>query len=242
MTVEMGCDRVRELAPELALGIAAGEDRSAALHHLTGCQACRQLVSELLLVGDELLLRAPVHEPPPGFESRVLAAMNRPPARRRRAPSAHSHRWSWRVALTAAAIIVAGALGGGSVFMATGDDRQLAQEYRATLGEGRGSFFAATPLQGSHGRAGTVFGYEGQPSWVMVTLDSGVSEGRRLEVRIATRAGTYIDVGEVVLRGGNETWGRQIPIDLSAVKELQFVGPSGRPVFTATYGAVGPWD
>jgi hypothetical protein len=126
--------------------------------------------------------------------------------------------------------------------MATGDDRQLAQEYRATLGEGQGSFFAATPLQGSHGRAGTVFGYEGQPSWVMVTPEPGVGDGRRLEVRIATRVGTYIDIGHAVLRGGNESWGRQIPVDLSAVKELQFVGPGGRPVFTATFEAVGPWD
>jgi hypothetical protein len=242
MIVEMGCDRVRELAPELALDIAAGEDRSAALHHVTGCQACRGLVSELSVVGDELLLGAPVHEPPPGFESRALAAMSEPPPNRRRAPRAHSHRRQWRLVLAAAAALVAGALGGGSVFLATADDRQLAQGYRATLSEGKGSFFAAAPLQGSHGRAGTVFGYEGRPSWVMVTLEPGVRDGRALEVRIATRAGTYIDIGDAVLRGGNEAWGQQIPVDLSTVMELQFVGPGGRPVYTATFEAAGPWD
>jgi len=37
MTAEMGCEQVRELAPELALGIAEGEERDAALRHLDGC-------------------------------------------------------------------------------------------------------------------------------------------------------------------------------------------------------------
>jgi Putative zinc-finger len=67
MTAELGCEQVKELAPELALGIAEGEERAAALRHLSGCARCRQLVSELSAVGDELLLLAPAREPPPGF-------------------------------------------------------------------------------------------------------------------------------------------------------------------------------
>jgi len=81
MTAEMGCEQVRELAPELALGIAEGEERDAALRHLTGCSGCRQLVSELSSVGDELLQLAPAHDPPAGFQSRILAgASSRSPA------------------------------------------------------------------------------------------------------------------------------------------------------------------
>ncbi|HZD71171.1 MAG TPA: hypothetical protein VFA45_20405, partial [Actinomycetes bacterium] len=83
MTGEMGCEPLRELAPELALGIAAGEDRDAALRHLSGCAACRQLVSELSTVGDELLLLAPALEPPPGLEARVLHAITELPQPRR---------------------------------------------------------------------------------------------------------------------------------------------------------------
>jgi hypothetical protein len=79
MTGEMGCEQVRELAPELALGIAEGEERDAALRHLSGCSGCRQLVSELSSVGDELLQLAPAHDPPAGFESRVLAGLTEPP-------------------------------------------------------------------------------------------------------------------------------------------------------------------
>src|SRR5919198_1334370 len=73
MTAEMGCDQVSELASELALGIAAGEERDRALRHLSGCPDCRRLVAELSSVGDELLLLAPERQPPPEFESRVLA-------------------------------------------------------------------------------------------------------------------------------------------------------------------------
>jgi hypothetical protein len=38
MTAELGCEQVRELAPELALGIAEGEERDAALRDLSGCR------------------------------------------------------------------------------------------------------------------------------------------------------------------------------------------------------------
>jgi Putative zinc-finger len=78
MTGEMGCDQVRDLAPELALGIAEGQERVAALSHLTGCPGCRQLVSDLSSVGDGLLLLAPSREPPRGFESGVLARLDHP--------------------------------------------------------------------------------------------------------------------------------------------------------------------
>jgi hypothetical protein len=71
MTAEMGCAQTTELA----LGIAAEEERDAALPHMSGCVGCRQLVAELSLVGDELLLLAPAQEPPLGFESSVLGAL-----------------------------------------------------------------------------------------------------------------------------------------------------------------------
>src|SRR4051812_50075646 len=88
----MTCEQTRNLASELALGIADGAERAAALEHLAGCAECRRAVAELSEVTDELLLRAPEHEPPPGFESRVLAQIQparaaTPTPRRRRRPS-----------------------------------------------------------------------------------------------------------------------------------------------------------
>jgi hypothetical protein len=238
MNAEMGCDQVRELAPEVALGIAEGEERDAALRHLTGCAGCRQLVSELSSVGDELLLLAPAREPPPGFESRVLGRIDQPP--RRRWLQAFAPRW--RVVAVAAALVLAVALGGGSVFLATAGDRRLADGYQAVLRQGQGSFFAAAPLQGSQGRVGTVFGYQGQPSWATVTLRSPFPAERRFQVQVVTRDGRYLAAGEAVLGGSHGVAGGQLPVDLSAVHELRLLGPDGRTAFTATFDAANPWD
>src|SRR6266496_5521696 len=107
MNAEMGCDQVHELAPELAIGIADGQQRDTALRHAATCPGCRQLVAELSSVVDDLLLLAPSHEPPPGFAARTLARISPPAARRRRAtrPGAQHfparRRWLPRLAVAA---------------------------------------------------------------------------------------------------------------------------------------------
>jgi hypothetical protein len=140
-----------------------------------------------------------------------------------------------------AAVIVLVALGAGSVLLATAEDRQLAAGYRATLSEGQGSFFTAASLRGSHRRVGTVFGYEGRPSWVMVTLQSPPSDERPFKVQVVTHEGGYVALGDAVLGGDKEAWGRQIPVDLSAVHELRFLGSDGRTSYIATFDAADPW-
>jgi hypothetical protein len=237
MNADMGCAQVRELAPELALGIAEGDERAAALRHLSGCAGCRRLVSELSSVGDELLLLAPPAEPPPGFESRVLGRLAEP-ARPRGIRLPLRRRW----AALAAAAILAAALGGGSVFLATAGDRRLADGYQTVLRQGQGAFFAAAPLQGPQGRAGTVFGYQGHPSWAMVTLRPPIPAERRFRVQVLTRDGRYLAAGGAVLGGGQAAWGGQLPVDLSAVHELRLLGADGRTAFTATFDATNPWD
>jgi anti-sigma-K factor RskA len=241
MTGEMGCEQVRELAPELALGIAEGEERDAALRHLSGCSGCRQLVSELSSVGDELLQLAPAHDPPAGFESRVLAAVAEPEAPVRGIRQPLARRWRW-VATVAAAVVLAATLGAGSVLLATAGDRRLAAGYQAVLRQGRGAYFLAAPLQGAQGRVGTVFGYQGQPSWAMVTLQPVVQEEGRFQVQVVTRDGRYLPLGAAVLGGAKGTWGGQLPVDLSAVHELRFVGSDGGPTLTATFDTANPWD
>ena len=81
----MRCEEIRDLAPEIALGIADGEQRAEALRHLSTCGECRRVVEQLSQVADELLVLAPTQEPPPGFESRVVKALglDAPPRRRR---------------------------------------------------------------------------------------------------------------------------------------------------------------
>jgi hypothetical protein len=96
----MDCERCLDLAPELALGIAEGHERAAAVAHLTSCPACRRELDDLAVVADRLLLAVPAVDPPAGFEATTLARFA-PPAgvmsRLRRA---------LRPTLTAAAVVL----------------------------------------------------------------------------------------------------------------------------------------
>jgi hypothetical protein len=238
MTGEIGCDQIRDLAPELALGIAEGHERDAALHHLSGCAACRELVSEYSSVDGELLVLAAPKDPPRGFESRVLARLAEPSRDTRPQRLAPHRRWL----LAAAAAVIAAVVGGGSVFWATADDRRLADNYQAVLTQGQGDFFLAAPLQGPDGRVGTVFAYQGDPSWAVVSIQPSFPEDGRFHVQTLTRDGRYLSLGDVVLGGANQAQGVQLPVDLSAVQELRFTGSDGQTLFTAAFATASPWD
>ncbi|MGH2679532.1 MAG: hypothetical protein ACRDG8_03465 [Actinomycetota bacterium] len=243
MTAEMRCEQVRDLAPELALDIAAGEERDAALRHLPGCPDCRRLVSELSSVIEELLLLAPVHEPPPGFESRVVRALTGPAELASVEPLRRSRRWRGLVAV-AASLLLAAAVGAGAALVSTSEDRMLAADYRAVLREGQGSSFTAAPLRGAEGRAGSVFGYEGRPSWIVVTLPERRLREDTYTVTAITRDGRYVDLGAATLGGDHRVWGHEIPVDLTTVHQLRFVASDGRTALTAltaTFSAASPW-
>jgi hypothetical protein len=70
------CEHVRELAPELALGLLTGRERAGCLAHLEDCGACRAEVSALAVTADDVLLAGPRATPPPGFEHRVLRRLD----------------------------------------------------------------------------------------------------------------------------------------------------------------------
>src|SRR5690349_20422823 len=115
MNAEMSCEQIRELAPELAIGIADGQQCDAALRHAATCPDCRRLVAEFSSVVDDLLLLAPSHEPPPGFAAATVARISPPAARRRATRPGTQHfpagrRWLPRLAV-AASIIAALAVG-----------------------------------------------------------------------------------------------------------------------------------
>jgi hypothetical protein len=232
MNAEMGCEQVRQLAPELALGVVCGQERDAALRHLAGCASCRRSVSELSSIGEDLLLLAPPRDPPPGFEHRVVARLTAAPAPVRRAP-----RWGSLVA-AAAAVILVGAIAAGSVLVATSDDRRLAATYKALLGQAGGSYFAVARLESPRGRVGTVFGYQGGPSWLFVTLPGGTQE--RFEVRLVLEDGTAAELGQAEIGGTVSGWGTAIPVDLARVRELRLDGPRGDLV--ASFQNQDPWQ
>jgi hypothetical protein len=209
MSTESGCAEVRELIPELAIGIASGEDRARALQHLARCPECRRELEQMSEVADELLLLAPDREPPIGFETRVLSGLSFTKRRR------------WRgVALAAAAALVLAAVAGGVVYRSSSDDRVLAAEYREVLRRFDGRYFQTATLHGSPGEGeGQVFGYQGTPSWIFVLIPPQ-DETRTYGITLETRGGGHLDLGRVEVGPEGGSWGKAIPVDLGEAAGL----------------------
>ncbi|MGR6971809.1 hypothetical protein ACU639_19860 [Streptomyces cynarae] len=77
MPSDVTCEKLREIGPELALGVLPGRERAGAVAHLERCADCREYVAQLTLVGDRLIGLLPCGEPPVGFETRVAQALTR---------------------------------------------------------------------------------------------------------------------------------------------------------------------
>jgi hypothetical protein len=221
----MACEDTRELAAELALGIADGAERAAALRHLSECAECRRAVEQYSAVTDELMMLAPEHEPPPGFESRVLARL-RPPAVRAR-------RQRLRFLMPVAAAAAAASLAAGVVFGLTTDDRRDAAHYRETLAAANGTSFEAAHLRDAGGaRAGLVYAYQGRPSWIYVALYANRRpQGYRVE--LVMTSGRRVDLPRFRLDPVTRSGGQAVPVDVGDVASVRLVASAGGEVLAA---------
>jgi hypothetical protein len=218
MSERKDCDTLAELAPELALGTLAGDRRAWALEHLAGCADCRRRVEELSAVADALLLLAPAREPPAGFESRVLERL---PSRARRP------RWR-RLALLAASLLLSAAVGAAGVYVAGAGDRGLAGRYQRTLAASGGGSFGAWRL----GNAGSVFVYQGSPSWMFVSMQPSAGAGP-FACELLLRDGRRVPLGTFSLRAYQTGWGRTVPVSLHDVASVQLRDLGRNRVFEA---------
>jgi hypothetical protein len=225
----MNCEQMRDLAPEIALGIADGEERAEALRHLAGCGECRRFVEELSGVADELLMVAPIEEPPIGFESRVVSALGlQEPATRRRARWL-SPRWlgpRLGPALAAVAVTAAALMG---VYQ---DDRETAERYRDALAQADGQYFQAETLTDETGAEGGVaFAYQGSPSWLLVTVDPGY-RNRVTGAELMMKDGRAVPLRSLELdRKGS--WGGALPVNLYDVASIRLLGERPGQTLTA---------
>jgi hypothetical protein len=215
------CEETRAQAADLALGIVEGEERGRALEHLSKCPDCRAEVEKFSEVADELLLLAPHREPPVGFESRVLGELLPAPKPRRR----------WRLVLAPAATAVAAA---AIVLAIVAPDLRLASHYRHTLDQANGKEFESYALRGpGDTHVGTVFSYDGSPSWVEIDVDPAHRSG------LTTAELVKDDGSQVPLRwfhldgmGGS---GGSIPVDPHHVSVLRLSGAPGTAPLVATF-------
>ena len=209
----MTCAELEALAAELALGTVSGATRAGALDHLAGCAACRALVEELAGVADRILLLAPVIEPPPGFESKVLAQMGVSPPVRELRPT---RRRRLLVGIAAAAL-VAGLSTAGATWLA-GEPERLPSEVRTAL---------AADNEGRWRCRAVVYG--DKPTWLVVSLDrmDGSSNSYSVE---AVRAGsdTPVRVGTFTLEQGHGTLARPVELTAGELESVRVLDAGGR--------------
>jgi hypothetical protein len=217
------CDEVRQLVPELALGVAPGDERARALAHIETCPRCRAQLERAAATADELLLLAPEHEPPTGFDTGILHAMQAPRRRRR------------TTAVLAAAAVLVAALGTAAfTWWAGSGDREVAAQYRHTLDVGDGSSLRAAYLKTDTGvEAGHVFAYQGEPSWIFMTV-SGAPSGY-YGVTLVTADGRVHDLGWCTVRHGTASWGVSVDVPIRTVDHVEM--RKGGTILTAQFRA-----
>jgi hypothetical protein len=207
------CEMLRDSLVELSLAIASGEERALVLGHVEECAQCQRLLNQLTLVSDDLLRLAPVHEPPPGFEVRVLADIGATRRPRRR--------WRGRFALALATGLAAAGVAAGAVLVATRDERLLGQQLSAVLTRAQGSYIAVTELRDAQRRKqGVVFHYGGNPSWVFATFDQPLPAGR-YRATLVKKGGAVSELGTFRLGEDDRSLGSTVQGDMREVAQLR---------------------
>lgn len=231
---ELSHERMRELAPELALDILSGYERATAQDHLNECPECRAYVSSLTQVGDRLLSLVPGVEPPVGFEDRVLTSMGLTPPPVRQIPPPR-RRWGGMVAVAAAAALVFG-VGGGIVGNVVAH-----QQTSITAESDHVMRFAVFHEPGQQQGVGQVFAYngnaaQGNPSWVYMS----VASNRNVDwvaCQVITKNGHMSQVGAFTLDNGRGSWSANVPpnIDMSTVTGARLVAADGSVLASASF-------
>lgn len=222
--MSLTCAQLQDVAAELALGTVSGAERAAALDHLAGCAACRDLVDSLARVADNMLLLAPEVEPPPGFESKVLARMGVAPALaevRTLRPARPDRRRRALVGVAAAALVAA--LAGAGVAQLAHDGRPAGVEQASVAGVR--TALAVDPAGHWTCRAVT---YGDNPGWLVVSLDrtDGLSATFSVEA-VRAGGGEPVPVGTFTTEAGHGSFARPVGLaagDLASVRVLDAGG------------------
>jgi len=204
------CAKMRELAPELALGVLVGAERGWALAHLAGCPECQHLVEEMSETADALLLLAPQAEPPLGFESRILARIGADQSRRR----------PWRWIATAAAAVVLAAAGTGIVVHQP-DNRDSAVNLR------RAELHATTGDE-----TGDVYVTGGEPAWVFMSVKSA-EPGNTYSCELSFGDGHVVQGGQFTVADREGWWGIAVKSGVDDLRSIRLLAADGTTVASA---------
>jgi hypothetical protein len=230
---QLTCAEFAALAPELALDVVSGDERAAALAHLTGCRACQANLDELARTADALLLVAPSGEPSAGFESRVLArlaaekgartAEKRSPFRRSRSGSpgrpGRARRWIAPLSL-AAALVVAAATVGAIIGRHTATRTEQSQIRTATVWADQ---FRSTC------RIVAVPGSDGRGAEILLRLDEVPEAPETYPVLVEpATGGRPVAIGSVQVVAGHGAFDRLVPPRVGRIRGVQVLEEDAR--------------
>jgi hypothetical protein len=218
------CAEAREVAPDIALGLVSGNERSDVLAHLDRCPGCRAYVDGLARTADALLLVAPEAEPPEGFETRALRGV--PPAAAAanaaavpRGPSRRTAIAGW---VAAAACLVALLV---AVSVDRGDDELVHAEMRTARGLVVGEAYL---YGGDHDS----WVFLSMPEWEQWLDDSGIEPSTyELVVELDDGTTTRVDIG--TLTGIEQTWGGRVDLPVERALRVSVVDGSGAELCSA---------
>jgi hypothetical protein len=204
----LSCAEVRELAPELALGILGGAERAEALLHVNGCARCQAHVAELTEAADVIPQLAPEAEPPAGFEDRVLRRLDERERRTRR-------RWiAAAVAVAAAAMILSVTV----VRVIESNDTQITNQAASAP--------VAVAMEGGAGPVAAGWAFVNDHHGVAVSVDYGIPSGK-YAVQVTPTRGTSTSIGTMEIVDGRGNWTGRSTDALRAGSRLALIDASG---------------
>jgi hypothetical protein len=231
----LGCSQVRDLAPELALGVLGGADRAEVLLHVDRCPTCRAHINELSETVDALALLAPEAEPPAGFEKRLLHSMG-----------VDRHRgWRgivlsrWAAAASVAALLLAGSSVGALAGLGIigGHKSGISTEYvEAIRNLGGKSLKAAPMVAGAGKRSGEAFAYHGKSSWVFVSVDYNSMPSGAYMVMLDDAKGPH-PLGTINVVDGRGVLGVTAPGGTATANGVRLVDAGGRLMCEALFAS-----
>lgn len=239
MSSEANCEKLREIGPELALGVLPGRERAEAVAHLDRCADCREYIRQLTLVGDRLAGLLPDREPPPGFETRVARGLaqstpapggQRPAGvfgRSRRGLRHGARRARVRVAAVGAACAVAVGFAGWAVGTAveevTASPPPAVESEPVLVGD-------MTPAGRGGQPVGEVYAHPGSPGWIFVSVGMtrpGTRYTGTVSCFLDRADGTSVRVGDFPVRDGHGSWGVVVPVDLTRYSGARLTSSDG---------------
>jgi len=219
VTVE--CTDVRELAPEMALGLLDGAVRGEVLVHIAHCPTCRAEVRELADVVDGLTALGPVVEPPPALAERVLASIRSESAPPPAIVPGRRHRW--KTAHLVAAAVVAALVGVGATLAVVATTRHSPPPAAVAL---NARTLQVVPMIGGDHHLGDAYVSRGVDPWVLVNVAYGL-EGQSYRLVGVDGDGQVVDIGPMrSMTGGRWAWAGRVNGAASLV-ELRIVDASG---------------